>query len=315
MDKVLLIIPESNKGKFITKGFSSAFRELNCFVYEKKIYDLNIDEINCISPKILFHFWTNSSQSDLLIDFYKKLTLNGTKFIHISEQKKDIPQEFYKQANHFCFSADSKLKKFKIENSIDKNDYKAKFNGYKYNITFSGNPALENRIIILCELIKNFGTINLFCRSYDFYKSIDEIIRLKLLDKYMLELYKSSYKGYSENQSEIANIYISSKINIDIRNKDKREISYRTLEILASGGFLITEEQEKIMCQFESGKEIETFSNIDELIDKINFYLKNLNIAQIIANNGRKNAVSNYKFSDRLKKILKVVYGKNINNR
>ena len=39
MDKVLVILSDNNKGKFISKGFSSSFKELSYFVYEKKIYD------------------------------------------------------------------------------------------------------------------------------------------------------------------------------------------------------------------------------------------------------------------------------------
>ena len=57
MDKVLVILSDNNKGKFISKGFASAFKDLSYFVYEKKIYDLNVEEIKKISPKIIFIFW------------------------------------------------------------------------------------------------------------------------------------------------------------------------------------------------------------------------------------------------------------------
>ena len=56
MDKVLVIIPDNNKGKNIAKGYISAFKDLNYFVIEKKIYDLSLDEVNLIKPDIIFVF-------------------------------------------------------------------------------------------------------------------------------------------------------------------------------------------------------------------------------------------------------------------
>ena len=48
MEKVLVILPDNNKGRYIAKGYSSAFRNMSYFVIEKKIYDLNVDEIKKI---------------------------------------------------------------------------------------------------------------------------------------------------------------------------------------------------------------------------------------------------------------------------
>ena len=315
MDKVLVILSDNNKGKFISKGFSSAFKELHYFVYEKKIYDLNINEIHKISPNIVFVLWTDMTQLDVLLEFLHSYENTNTIFIHCAELSSQISEEFLCKDNHFVFTSDSKNKKFKFLSSIQAKDYKTKFKGYNYNITFAGNPASKSREIILSKLVYNFGPINIFCRSYDFYKSVDDIQKNNLLDDYMLELYKSSYKGYVESQKELSKIYASSKINIDIENETPKDINYRFLEVLVSGGFLIAPYNKKIIKYFDDGKEFETYSNDYELVDKINFYLKNLNIAQLISSNGKKNAVSNHSFYDRLKSMLKVIYGKNISNR
>ena len=87
------------------------------------------------------------------------------------------------------------------------------------------------------------------------------------------------------------------------------------MEILASGGFLISPYSELITRTFEDGKEIETYKNDSELVDKINFYLNNANLAQLIASKGKKNVVSNHSFYDRLKVMLKEIYGKDSRNR
>lgn len=315
MDKVLIILSDNNKGKFIAKGFSSAFKELHYFVYEKKIYDLNVEEITKINPHLVFVLWTDMTQKDLLINFLNDFKCENTVFMHCAELLSEIEFDCVSKNNHYVFASDMKGKKTKLLSSIMPSDYKTKFKGYKYNITFAGNPAYRNREEVLSKLILNFGPINIFCRSFDFYKSVDEIYKDKLLNDYMLELYRASYKGYVESQNELAKIYVSSKINLDIEKENPKSVNYRFLEVLASGGFLIAPYNKKIVKYFEDGKEFESYSNSDELIDKVGFYLKNLNIAQLIASNGKKNAVSNHSFYDRLKSMLKVIYGKNISSR
>lgn len=315
MDKVLLILPDNNKGKFISKGFSAAFNELAFFVFEKKIYDLNIEEVKKISPDIIFIFWSGLVQKDILIDFFENYVSDTTITIHCAELKREIPEAVLNKANNYIFTQDSNDKKSLYFPSVNAKDYKTKFSGYKYSLTFAGNPAYIEREKILASLIYEFGHINIFCRSFDFYKSVDEIYKQKLLNEYNLELYKNSYKGYVSSQKELAEIFVSSKINIDMENKNNKPLNYRCLEIMASGGFLLAPYNTIITKYFDDGKEFETYKSISELTDKINFYLQNLNIANLIAAKGRKNTVSNNSFYDKLKVILRLVYDKNIGNR
>lgn len=312
MEKVYIIIPDNNKGKYITNGYTSAFKDLSYFLYQRKIFDLNAEEFNKISPDLVFCFWSDVQQNETIIDFFEKIDLGGKKCIHMSEKSEDIPFSIKEKNDSYCFSTDSKIKKFSLKSCIDPKDYKIKFNGYKYSITFAGNPAYKNREEFLSKLIYNYGPINIFCRSYDFYKSYEDIEKSKMLNKEFLELYKASYAGYVENQRELAEIYSSTKINLDFINPNKKQINYRSLEILSSGGFLIAEKSKPMTKQFDDGKEIETFTNANELIDKINFYKKNLNLAQLIALKGKRNAIGNHSYKDELKKVLKVIYGKDI---
>jgi len=311
MDKVLVIIPDNNKGKYIAKGYSSAFRDLSYFVIEKKICDISLEEVSMIKPALIFVFWSDMLDNDLICDFFKEYDNKDTIIISCSELFSDIPKFMNKKS--YCFSLDTKEKKQKVLLGINNTDYKVKFRGYKYSITFAGNPAYEDREKLLCSLILNFGPINIFCRSYDFYKSVDEISSKKLLDDYYLELYRNSYRGYVENQKELAKIFVSSKINIDMISNQK--INYRFFEILASGGFLLSPYNELYSTYFEEGKEFDYYIDEVDLVDKVKFYMNNLNIAQLIAAKGRRNVVSNHSFYDRLKSMLKVIYGKNFSNR
>lgn len=312
MDKALVIIPDNNKGKYIAKGYISAFKDLGYFVIEKKIYDLSLDEVNIIKPDIIYTFWSEMLNNDILIDFFKKYAGNS-EIISCAELSDDIPS-FMKKKSH-CFCPNSKDKKHKLILGINSKDYKEKFRGFKYSITFAGNPASDDREKLLSKIILNFGPINIFCRSFDFYKSFDEISSKNLLDEYHLELYRASYQGYVENPKELAKIFSSSKVNIDMKNPNNKDLNYRFLEILASGGFLLSPKNDVTSFYFEDGKEFDSYTNEVDLLDKIDFYLKNVNIAQLIASKGRKNVVSNHSFYDRLKSMLKVVYGKDFSSR
>ncbi len=312
MDKVVLIIPDNNKGKFVTKGFSLAFSELSFFVYEKKIPDLNDKELNKISPSVIFIYWTGLNQREIVCDVISKYVNTKTVFIHCDESGDDIPKEYKNQTNHYIFISNAKTKKNIFKYGIAATEYKTKFRGYKYGITFAGNPDTKEREEILSSLINNYGAINIYCRSYNFYKSLEEIQSLNLMDKNSVELYRKSYRGYVESRKKLANIFVSSKINIDIISKNKKAINYRCLEVMASGGFLISQKNADNIKYFDEGKDFETFETKEELIDKIEFYLKNLNIAQSIALRGRINAVNNFSCTDILKNMLKVIYGKNI---
>jgi len=314
MDKALVILSDNNKGKFTAKGFSAAFKELSYFVFEKKIYDLNLMEVSKISPDIIFIFWSDMTEKESLEKFIDEYKNDNTIFIHCAEFIADIPSEYEKHKSHYVFTSDSRIKKSRYQVSVNPYDYKTKFQGYNYNITFSGNPSYKNREIILSSLVKNFGPVNIFARSYDFYKSVDDMYKYRLLDEYYMELYRSSYKGYVDSTLELAKIYSSSKINIDMENESPKDINYRCLEIMASGGFLIAPYNKNIIKTFEDGKEFETYLNVEDLADKINFYLKNLNISQLIALNGKRAVVGNCSFNDRLKSMLKVIYGKDISN-
>ena len=314
MEKVLVILPDNNKGKYLAKGYADTFRSLSYFVIERKLYDLNAKEIIHFKPDIIFTFWSQMKSNASTKVFFSEYKSDKTIFINVSEYIDEIPVEVINLEKSFCFSSDSKGKN-KILPAVAAESYKRKFSGYKYLLTFAGNPAYKDRECILSKIIYNFGIINIFCRSFDFYKSVDEIYKNKFLDDKYIELYRESYRGYVETQKELSYIYSHTKVNIDLQNEKSKSINYRCFEILASGGFVIAPYSKTLLKYFEDGKEIETYKNSTELVDKIRFYTQNSNLGFLISSKGKTKAVSNHTLTDRLKIILKVVYGKNFSSR
>jgi len=155
-------------------------------------------------------------------------------------------------------------------------------------------------------LVKVFKhNLNIFSCEKDFSKSIKEIKSKGLLSKDDLRTYSKCRHELVESEKEFAEIFNSSKINLNIDLQDKSSVSYRMLEVLASGGFMLTNRAEELGPYFKASKHFETFKDSLDLIDKIDFYLKNLNIAQKIAQLGKFEVIDSYTFSARAKSILK----------
>ena len=87
----------------------------------------------------------------------------------------------------------------------------------------------------------------------------------------------------------------------------KSSLNYRVFEVLASKGFLLTDDVEDIRKNFIVSKELETYKDVDDLIDKTDFYLKNPMIAKKIAIIGFADIVKSHSFTARARTILDTI--------
>ena len=119
-----------------------------------------------------------------------------------------------------------------------------------------------------------------------------------------LDVYKSAYKGFLKTEKDLANVYSNSKVNLNITLQGKSGLNYRVFEVLASRGFLITDDLSDIHKNFVVSKELEVYKDVADLIDKIKFYLKNPLIAEKIALLGFSNVIKSHSYTARVKKLL-----------
>jgi spore maturation protein CgeB len=82
------------------------------------------------------------------------------------------------------------------------------------------------------------------------------------------------------------------------------QIKARTFEVPGAGGFLLTEWSDGLDRYYIPGKEIEVFKNIDELEDKIHFYLEHPADRDEIAQAGFHRTRSQYTYDLRLAEVL-----------
>lgn len=103
---------------------------------------------------------------------------------------------------------------------------------------------------------------------------------------------------------ELLQLMRRSKIVLNITNSNfysvETGLNLRIFEALAAGCFLLTDYTDELADLFEIGKEIEAFSSLSELQEKVNFYLENPDARAKIAEAGRKKFYELYSWDKRM---------------
>lgn len=304
------------------EGFANGFANESKFnkfrVMTKVIDELTLDDVKEFRPDMILGYDYSFLMDENCTNIIKQSGCKDLVFYFANEPRGEFAlgnrTELYdelKKLNPKVFIWDKDfLDEFEgsiyLPLAVNPKKYATKSYDYQYDITFVGRPLTDIRQNILCELVKVFkNKLNIFSYEKHFLQSVEEIREKKLLDEEDLEIYSKCWKGFVESEEELAQIYSTSKINLNMNLQGKSSINYRVFEVLASGGFLLTDEREDLKENFEISKHLETYKDIKDLIDKINFYLKNITIAQRIAQLGKFEVISNHNFSARARMILK----------
>lgn len=143
--------------------------------------------------------------------------------------------------------------------------------------------------------------------------------RIKLLssisNRFSLDIYTRSdtsmmpnahNKGFASSLTEMPLIFANSKINLQITAKTiETGLSQRVFDVLASGGFLLMNYQEEIFDYFVPGEDLDFFGCEEELLEKIEFYLKNDDIRRAIATSGKLKSEKFHSPITRMNEIIK----------
>lgn len=117
-----------------------------------------------------------------------------------------------------------------------------------------------------------------------------------------------AFKGYADYYTQMPDIFAKSKINLNISLKTiQTGIPLRVLDVLGCGGFLISNYQEEIMEYFCVGEECEVYENLEDLVEKVDVYLKNEDLREKMALAGFERVKKDFTFEDRVRKCL--MYG------
>jgi spore maturation protein CgeB len=115
------------------------------------------------------------------------------------------------------------------------------------------------------------------------------------------------YRGEAGHYSELTKIYSASLINIDINRIYQNDIvTMRVFDALACGGFVLTEYTDTLNELFKIGDELDTYSSVEEMQQKVEYYLNNPSLVRQIAQKGRERVLHDHTIYQRMQKMLEI---------
>lgn len=112
------------------------------------------------------------------------------------------------------------------------------------------------------------------------------------------QAYGYDWENGSISTEEMIKLFNKSKIVLGFSSVGKTEniniIKARDFEVPMTGNFYLTQYHHELEQYFKVGQEIETYSNKKELLNKIIYYLDNIEERHSVAHAGHKKAFSNY---------------------
>lgn len=110
---------------------------------------------------------------------------------------------------------------------------------------------------------------------------------------------------------DMVKLYSRSKINLGFGgvegHRDTFCLKGRDFEIPMSGGLYLTENHPELSFAFRPGEEILTYSNIDDLIQKIRYYLRHPDEAEVIRKKGHHRALHEHTWEARFDKVFRLL--------
>ena len=101
---------------------------------------------------------------------------------------------------------------------------------------------------------------------------------------------------------EAASVYNEARICLNISAVD--DVNMRTFEVMASGGFLLTEDIPTLHELFEDGKHLVMYKDLDDMVAKARYYIDNPEEREKIAQAGREEVLAKHTYTHRMKEML-----------
>lgn len=198
----------------------------------------------------------------------------------------------------------------------------AQLNVFGYNFiadSLSDEQVQELKSYLKFELVDDYTAsdreiiadqyIGWMCSALDRKRTIQHIAKEHQVALYTVSDTKDYYnidnRGVADSLTMMPKIFHCSKINLNITSKTIQSgISLRVLDVLGCKGFLITNYQPEIVEYFEDGKDLVVYEDLDDLTDKINYYLEHEDERKQIAENGYQKVCEYFTYDKVLDEIL-----------
>lgn len=135
-----------------------------------------------------------------------------------------------------------------------------------------------------------------------------------LMDYFAVSIYTDSdtsdlpeidNRGVADSETMMPKIFNCSKINLNITSKTIQSgLPLRIFDVLANKGFLITNYQMEIAELFAPGKDLVVYEDMNDLLEKVAYYMEHEEERQVIAEQGYETLSKNHTYEHRLQKMF-----------
>lgn len=122
------------------------------------------------------------------------------------------------------------------------------------------------------------------------------------------EIYNAEFHRPLDYHEDMFKMFRATKINLNITFRlITKGISLRALDIMAAGGFLLSNIQEELVENFIPGVDFVCFTSEKDAVDKVEYYLEHDDERRKIAENGHE-AVKRFSYDNQFMRILDIVF-------
>lgn len=123
-----------------------------------------------------------------------------------------------------------------------------------------------------------------------------------------------SYRGAADNRNEAPLIYSLSKINLNFTTSQLvTALPMRVFDVLACGGFLLTDHRADLDRLFEPGREMAVFHSMEEMREMADHYLSRPEERAEFGRRGLESVLARHTFRHRMETLMETVFGGEIN--
>lgn len=115
---------------------------------------------------------------------------------------------------------------------------------------------------------------------------------------------------------EYIKIFNATEVNLNLHSSSERDgvdpsgdfVNPRTFELASAGAFQLCDERQLLPELFEPGKEVITFNSLQDMKDKIAYYLNHPEERRAVTERARERAIKDHSYERRLEQMLAMVY-------
>ncbi len=203
----------------------------------------------------------------------------------IKAQERVFGQDFFTESSIYPYEKIKELREYiKFEET---GKYEIDYDGVMLDI-LRKKVTVNERHNILLEMGKRFNTV---LYTMPGAKAIPGVCNL----------------GVASYTEKMPRVFHRSKINLNITLRSILSgVPLRVLDILAAGGFLITNYQSEIAEYFVDGEDLVMAYTPEDMLEKTAYYLEHEDERKAIALNGQKKVLENFAYTKLLPQILQV---------